>query len=150
MSFVYQYPMASHTADMVIFRHRKDDYITDVLLIRRGGEPFKGCLALPGGFMNMDETLEETAIREVREEVGINVDSMDVLYLGTFDAVNRDPRGRTISTAFSVTVPHDTEAVAGDDAAEVGWYDVEEVLKLNNLAFDHNEILNDAYLMGSI
>lgn len=125
------YDRPSVTADLVIFRmrttdgenFRKDPENTlSLLLIRRGEHPFLGQWALPGGFLRMDETVEECALREAREETGITPTAM--LYLGVFSAVDRDPRGRIISNAFTCILNGDAVPKAGTDAAEARWFDV--------------------------
>lgn len=121
----------SVAADLVIFRmrttegesFRKDPESTlSLLLIRRGEHPFLGQWALPGGFLRMDETVEECALREAREETGITPTAM--LYLGVFSTVDRDPRGRIISNAFTCILNSDAVPKAGSDAAEARWFDV--------------------------
>lgn len=144
MSYEYNYPMASHTADMIVFRFNNVGE-QEVLLIERGGEPFKGCLALPGGFANPHEKLKRTAIREAYEEVHLFIDENDVEFVGYYDDPNRDPRGWTITTAFSTFVDEDAKIEAGDDAAAANWYNVKDVLENKTLAFDHKQILSDAY-----
>jgi 8-oxo-dGTP diphosphatase len=107
------------------------------LLIRRKHEPFAGAWALPGGFIDMDETLQASAARELREETGLVVADLEQLH--TFGDPGRDPRGRTVSVAYLARV--DAEAVsprADDDASEVGWHDLDQ---LPELAFDHDRIL---------
>ena len=130
--YTYEYPRPMLTADCVVVRGG------DVLLIRRGNEPFKGCWALPGGFMEMDETLERCAMRELCEETGIGVAEEALRLVGVFSAPGRDPRGRTVTAAYAVRVPDGTEAHAGDDAAETRWWPLNE---LPPLAFDHAEII---------
>ena len=88
MAYTYEYPRPSVTADCVVIT--KED-TPQVLLIQRGFEPFKGCWAIPGGFMNMDETTEQCAIRELEEETGLKIS--DVRQIGAFSKVDRDPRG---------------------------------------------------------
>ena len=121
----------SVAADLAIFRMRAtggDNFRKDpesklsLLLIRRGEHPFLGRWALPGGFLRMDETVEACALREAREETGITPTAM--LYLGVFSAVDRDPRGRIISNAFTCILNRDAVPKAGTDAAEARWFDV--------------------------
>jgi 8-oxo-dGTP diphosphatase len=135
MPFTYEFPRPCVTVDAVIFS--KQDTGLKVLLIRRGNEPFKEMWALPGGFVEMDETLEEAIIREVQEESGLS--GIRFKQLHTFSAVNRDPRHRTISTAFTGFVKKDrVTPEAGDDASEAAWFAADN---LPPLAFDHNLVI---------
>lgn len=131
--YCYQYPHPAVTADCVIFGY--DDGQLRVLLIERGAEPYKGCWALPGGFMNIDESAEQCARRELEEETGLT--GIEVVQFHTASAVERDPRERVITVAHYALVPM-SEAVAGDDARNVGWFGLDE---MPTLAFDHAEIL---------
>ena len=135
-SYTYEYPRPMLTADCVVVRHR-----AEVLLVRRGNEPYKGCWALPGGFMEMDETIEHCAVRELQEETGIVVSEDMIRLIGVYSAPGRDPRGRTVTAAYSIDVADSMVATAGDDATEVRWWPLEE---LPPLAFDHNEIITAA------
>jgi len=125
--FKYKYPRPALTVDIVVFGVALSDPepSLDVLLIKRRDDPFKGCLALPGGFVKPDEdkTLQEAAFRELKEETGMVPTYLEQLY--TFGDVDRDPRERVVSVAYMALVPSRAHViVAGDDAAEVGWYDV--------------------------
>lgn len=111
-----------------------------VLLIERGNEPYKGCWALPGGFLDMEETLEECAIRELEEETGLKVSIESIRQVGTYSRVNRDPRGRTISTAFIAVVDSPLPVKGQDDAARAEWFAIDS---LPPLAFDHANIIRD-------
>ena len=134
--YSYQYPRAALTVDAIVFTKKNNE--TFVLLIQRGQEPFKGKWALPGGFVNMDETLEEACKRELSEETGLKADAMK--QFKAYDAIHRDPRHRTISVVFSTEI-NDTENVkGGDDAAQAGWF---PVTALPPLAFDHALILEE-------
>lgn len=135
-TYIYDYERPMLTADCAVVNPRGE-----LLLVRRGGEPFKGCWALPGGFMEMDETIEHCAVRELEEETGIRVTEGDLRLIGVYSAPGRDPRGRTVTAAYAVTVD-DCTATASDDAAEVRWWSLNE---LPPMAFDHNEIVKDAY-----
>lgn len=134
--YAYQYPRPSVTADAVLFAERAGEVL--VLLIRRGNEPYKGCWAFPGGFLNMDETVARCAERELEEETGIKLTGMQLV--GIYSDVERDPRGRVITAAYSAmtTMP---EATAADDAAAAQWWPLNA---LPQLAFDHETILRDA------
>lgn len=136
MSYTYKYPHPAVTADCVVFGLVGQEL--QVLLIERGNDPYKGCWAFPGGFMNMDETAEECARRELKEETLLEVHELK--QLGAYTAVHRDPRERVISVVF-YTLVHPTEVKGGDDARQAQWFPVKEVPKL---AFDHDLILHDA------
>lgn len=134
--YTYAYPRPMLTADCVVV-----DSCRKVLLVRRGNDPYRGCWALPGGFMEMDETIESCAARELKEETGLEV-AADVLRLvGVYSAPGRDPRGRTVTAAYAVHLPDGQQPAAGDDAAEVRWWPLEA---LPPLAFDHAQIIADA------
>ena len=136
MSYTYKYPRPAVTADCVVITKEAEP---KVLLIQRGGEPFKGCWAFPGGFMNMDETTEQCAIRELEEETGLQVSN--VILIGAYSKVDRDPRGRTISVAYLAIVDNSLEVTGQDDAAKAEWWPLSA---LPQLAFDHEEIMQDA------
>src|SRR5262245_30331014 len=136
MSKLNDYPRPSVTVDLVIFTIAEDDL--KVLLIRRGQEPFKGRWALPGGFVEIDESLERAAARELKEEVGVTNVYLEQLY--TFGEPKRDPRGRVISVSYFALVDAERQRiVAASDAAEAQWHSVFDAPKL---AFDHAKILD--------
>ena len=137
MSFTYKYPRPCVTTDNLIFR--KIDGNWHLLLIERGNEPFKGCWALPGGFLEMEEDLDTCAARELQEETGMTGIELHQLY--AFGAPNRDPRHRTISVAYWGVDNSERQAVGSDDAAEARWFALD---KLPGLAFDHEQILQKA------
>ncbi|HKC86525.1 MAG TPA: NUDIX domain-containing protein [Blastocatellia bacterium] len=138
MSKLNDYPRPSVTVDLVIFTIAEDDL--KVLLIRRGQEPFKGRWALPGGFVEIDESLERAAARELKEEVGVTNVYLEQLY--TFGEPRRDPRGRVISVSYFALVDAERQRiVAASDAAEAQWRSVFDAPKL---AFDHARILDTA------
>ncbi|MFF3312640.1 NUDIX domain-containing protein [Streptomyces sp. NPDC002952] len=124
-----------YTADVVCIRGGA------VLLIERGWPPHKGRLALPGGHVDPGETSRAAAARELLEETGVHVDADDLTLIGIYDAPDRDPRGRYVTAAYLVTVPDNTTAHAGDDAAAVRWVPLTDT---GSLAFDHSEIVATA------
>ena len=139
MSYTYKYPHAAITADCVIYGF--DGERLKILLVERGQEPFKGMWALPGGFMRMDETIEETARRELYEETGLKDVFMSQFKM--FSKVDRDPRERVVTVAFTALVrPSEYKLVAGDDASDAIWFDEQF---LPPLAFDHAEIIKEAH-----
>lgn len=113
-----------------------------LLLIQRANDPFAGRWALPGGFVDEGETVEAAAVRELREETGLEVAEADLRLVGVFSAPGRDPRGWMISAAFAIDLPAEPAAVAGDDAAEAELF-AEDALP-RPLAFDHDEIVDRA------
>src|SRR5438132_2701972 len=138
MAFSYQYPRPALTVDCVVLGF--DEGELKVLLIQRGLEPFKGKWALPGGFVHLDETLDEAARRELKEEAGLKNVFLEQLY--TFGAVERDPRERIVSVAYYALVKLAAHATkAATDAADARWFPISKVPKL---AFDHADILATA------
>ena len=138
MPHTYQYPRAALTVDCVVFGF--DEGELKVLLIQRALEPFKGRWALPGGFVRVDETLDEAARRELDEEAGLKNVFLEQLY--TIGTVNRDPRERVVSVAYYALVKlSDHRAKAATDAANAEWFPISKVPKL---AFDHADILATA------
>ena len=132
--YEYKYPRPAVTADIIIFDKNKEK----ILLIERGGEPFKGMWAIPGGFMDMNETIEQTAYRELEEET--NLTGIELNQLHTFTAIDRDPRHRTVTTVFYGFLDDNLQtATAGDDAVKAQWFDI---YNLPNLAFDHREVID--------
>ena len=137
--YCYKYPRPAVTTDNVIFGF--DEGELKVLLIERKGEPFAGCWALPGGFMNMDEDADTCARRELEEETGLKDIFAEQLY--AFTDVDRDPRYRVVSIAYYALVRLTDHALrAGDDAAKAQWFTVSQ---LPPLAFDHCRILQMAW-----
>ncbi|HSL93301.1 MAG TPA: NUDIX domain-containing protein [Bacillota bacterium] len=134
-----QYQRPSVTVDVVIFS--LIDETLKVLLIRRKQWPFQGMWAIPGGFVRMDESLEDAAARELAEETGVKNVFMEQLY--TFGKPDRDPRTRVITVAYFAIVPADAieHPEAGTDAQETSWHAMDQ---LPELAFDHREILEYA------
>lgn len=136
--YSYKYPRPALTVDAIIYAKEKESIF--VLLIQRGNEPFKNKWALPGGFVNMDELLETACRRELQEETGLKVDKMD--QFKAYDAIDRDPRHRTISVVFSAEISEKQEVKGGDDAAHAKWFSFGE---LPELAFDHQQILEEFF-----
>jgi len=141
MSYTYKYPRPAVTADCVVIAQAT----REVLLIQRGIEPFKGCWAFPGGFMNMDETTEQCAVRELEEETGLRLSSLR--QVGTYSKVDRDPRGRTITVAYLALIDAPASVTGQDDAAQAQWFPLSA---LPPLAFDHAEIMQDAISQGGL
>lgn len=132
----YRYPHPAVTTDCVIFGF--DGERLQVLLIERGIEPFKGRWAFPGGFIKMDETAEEGALRELKEETGM--ENAFIQQFHTFSNPLRDPRERVITIAFYALV-RIQEVKGGDDAASARWFPLDEIPAL---AFDHDHMLRMA------
>ena len=136
MPYTYKYPRPAVTADCIVITKETEP---KVLLIQRGNEPYKGCWAFPGGFMDMDETAEQCAIRELEEETGLVVSH--VQQIGAYSKVDRDPRGRTITVAYLALIDSPVPIKGQDDAASAQWFPLST---LPPLAFDHAEIMRDA------
>ena len=136
LKYCYQYPHPAVTADCVIFSYDGNDI--KVLLIQRGNDPYKGKWAFPGGFMNIDETAEQCAIRELKEETGLKDVVLEQFF--TFTNINRDPRERVISIAF-MGIAKSSEIKGNDDAIDARWFSLN---KIPDLAFDHDLILKKA------
>jgi 8-oxo-dGTP diphosphatase len=138
LKYCYEYPRAALTADCVVFGLSDEEL--KVLLIQRASDPFAGSWALPGGFVEMDESLETAALRELQEETGVELVYVEQLY--TFGDCGRDPRGRVVSVAYFALVRESAHAArADDDAKQVKWFPIK---KLPSLAFDHDKILECA------
>ncbi len=148
-----QYPKPSLTADILVFR--REDQELFVLLVRRGKHPFLDCWALPGGFAKPDESLPETAARELAEETGVT--GLPLRLTGIYSEPGRDPRGWVVSAAYGVVISDSPAALAGDDAADCGWFRIVghapdfrlcsasgDTLDAGALAFDHGRMLSDA------
>lgn len=134
--FCYEYPRPAVTVDIVVF----SGDIPDVLLIRRKHAPFEKHWALPGGFIEMEESLKASARRELEEETGVT--DVRLTEVGTFGDPSRDPRGRVITVAYTAIVEKSLLNIeAGSDASEAAWFPTTD---LPVLAFDHGEIIRKA------
>ena len=132
--YCYAYPRPALTVDLVLFCAQ--DTETYILLIKRKHPPFPGLCALPGGFVDEGETLLHAALRELKEET--NLEDITIQQSGAFAAPGRDPRGWTVSVAFTGLLNELIKLQAGDDAAEATWHPIS---KLPCLAFDHLQII---------
>lgn len=133
--FCYDYPRPAVTVDIVVISGETPD----VLLIQRKHPPFEGYWALPGGFIEMEESAETSALRELEEETGVS--NVSLTEVGVFSNPNRDPRGRVITIAYAAVVEKPLNIEAGSDASEVSWFPSTE---LPRLAFDHSQIIRKA------
>jgi len=133
--YVYDWPRPMVSVDAAVFALSGKK--AKLLLIKRGNEPFKGQWALPGGYVSIDEELEDAIVRELQEETGVV--GVQLEQMRAFGKCGRDPRGRQITIVFiGIADKKQTKAKAGDDAAKAKWFDIEKLPK--NLAFDHNEV----------
>jgi len=140
-----EYAPISFTVDMVVLTIRNGRL--SILLVKRAGHPFKDFWALPGGFVEADESADEAAIRELVEETNISIDEVFVEQLKTYSNPNRDPRMRVISTAYLAFIPNLPTPQGGDDASEAHFFAVEDLFSSDegiSLAFDHATIIHDA------
>ena len=140
MAYTYEYPRPALTVDCVVFGLDEEDL--KVLLVQRDLPPFKDRWALPGGFVRMEESVDDAARRELREETGISLDDVYLEQLYTFGTPNRDPRGRVVSVAYYALVNlADHRVQAATDASDAAWFAATD---LPRLAFDHDRILDAA------
>jgi 8-oxo-dGTP diphosphatase len=137
--YTYKYPRPAITVDNVVLCREKDECF--VLLIQRKNDPFKNLWALPGGFVDIDEPIEMAALRELKEETGIT--GIKISFLNYFDEPGRDPRGRTISMAFTRIIESRKKLQAASDAKKAEWFNLDN---LPELAFDHKKIIDFAKL----
>jgi 8-oxo-dGTP diphosphatase len=134
LKYCYKYPRLAITVDAIIVA---ESFSQDmILLIQRKFKPFEGVWALPGGFVGMDETLQDACQRELREETGISDVALHQFH--TFDAIDRDPRQRTVTTVFYGRIRETLEVTGGDDARKADWF---PIISLPEMAFDHAEII---------
>ncbi len=136
MSYTYEYPRPALTVDTVVIKPSVSNKM--VLLIQRKFPPFEGFWALPGGFVNMDEDLDEAARRELQEETGIQI--TDMKQFKAYGHPQRDPRHRTVTIVYLAVVEELLLLQAGDDAATAAWFDMND---LPMMAFDHLQILTE-------
>ena len=136
----YEYPRPAVTVDTAVFRG--PSHARQLLLVRRGADPYAGMWALPGGFLEPDEPLERCARRELEEETGL-APAGEFLHVGAYGDPGRDPRGWTVTVVFAVALGHGEAAdvAGGDDAAEAAWH---PMAGLPSLAFDHDVLARDA------
>jgi len=133
--YIYEWPRPMVTVDAAVFRYSAGK--PELLLIKRKNEPYKGKWAFPGGFVDMDEELEDAVVRELAEETGLTDVPLEQMH--AFGTIGRDPRGRQITIVFmGITDEQQTGVKAGDDAAEAKWFDIENLP--DNLAFDHDNV----------
>lgn len=136
------YYIPSIATDSIVTRFSEQDPSKlEILLITRGGNPFKGCLALPGGFVDYNEDPKIGALRELKEETNLEGEIKSLV--GVFGEPDRDPRRHVISIAYHIHVNNETTLKAGDDAKDAKFYDLTEILARGEsaLAFDHHKII---------
>lgn len=133
----YDYPRPSVTVDIVLFHPSSEGL--ELLLIKRRHEPFADHWALPGGFVDENETLEGAATRELIEETGLS--RARFTQVGAFGDPGRDPRGHTVSIAFTALLKNKPKVTGSDDAKEAAWHSLK---RLPRLAFDHKKIIRAA------
>jgi 8-oxo-dGTP diphosphatase len=140
--YIYDYPRPMVTTDCVLLRVHEARL--EILLVRRAQDPFAGAWALPGGFVEMKESLRDAALRELKEETGLGPPAA-LLQFGAYGNPKRDPRGRVIGVAFlGILSGKGRKPKAGSDAKKAAWHPVEKLP--NRLAFDHADIIGDALL----
>lgn len=130
MSYTYLYEHPAVCVDIILFCQNK------ILLIERKNSPFANCWALPGGFIEMNETLEQSALRELLEETGIKLNELS--QFATYGDPGRDPRERTVSVVYFKILNNEVTPLAGDDAKNAKWF---SIMNLPSLAFDHKKII---------
>ena len=138
--YIYEWPRPMVTVDAVVFTTLASK--PSLLLIKRKKEPYKDKWAIPGGFIEMDEELEDAVVRELKEETGLSGVHLEQMH--TFGTIGRDPRGRMITVVYMGVVVDEQNAKikAGDDAAQAKWFDIDNLP--DNMAFDHNHVVKFA------
>ncbi len=136
--YEYEYPRPAVAVDLIVTQKKGDQ--SQLLLIQRKHEPHAGAWALPGGFLDENETLEQAAARELLEET--TVTAISLTQFRAYSEIERDPRTRVISVVFAATINPSDEPEGGDDAALAQWFDLD---KLPKLAFDHDRVLADFF-----
>lgn len=142
--YTYEYERPAISCDCILIYKEVSEY--QVLLIQRRNEPYKDYWAFPGGFLEMDETLEQCAKRELQEETGIIMSKISFVCMA--DKIDRDPRGRVISGIFTAMIDKNSlHAKANDDAKAIKWFNISD---LPYLAFDHNDLLSKVFQFWNI
>jgi 8-oxo-dGTP diphosphatase len=137
--YVYDWPRPMVTVDAAVFAVTEAGI--KLLLINRKHEPYKGQWAIPGGFVGIDEELDDAVARELNEETGLTAVPLEQMH--TFGKVGRDPRGRQITVCYMGIITDGTDRIkAGDDAQKAQWFDINALPP--NMAFDHDEVANFA------
>lgn len=139
--YTSDYPILNVTVDIVVLTVRDGELCA--LAIRRGEPPYRGRWALPGGFVGIDEDLEQAARRELAEETSVDAGSVRLEQLATYGAPGRDPRHRTVSVAWLAVLPRPATPAAGSDASHAAWRSADWLVGRGRLAFDHRTILRD-------
>ena len=133
--YIYEWPRPMVAVDTAVFSFFSGK--AKLLLVNRRNEPFKGKWCLPGGFLDIDEEMEDGAARELAEETGLTGIGLEQVH--SFGKCGRDPRGRVITVTYMGIVPEGKSKVkAGDDAAKARWFDIDKLP--TELAFDHNDV----------
>ncbi len=135
MAYTYDYPRPMLTVDIVIVAGKLSP---EILFIKRRNNPFAGCWALPGGFVEMDENLEQAALRELAEETGLVLPALQ--QFRAYGEPGRDPRGRNVAVVHFALLPQPIKVSSGDDAEAARWFPLSA---LPELAFDHAQIIRD-------
>ena len=145
MPYIYDYPRPCVSCDTVVFDLSQDTG-PEVLLVKRRNEPFKDMWAIPGGFLDIEEELEDSAVRELYEETGVNLYPQDLHQCLAVGRAMRDPRARIISVVYTAAINRTEHPIcAGDDAKEVAWFNMGE---LPTLAADHLSIIR--HILGEV
>lgn len=137
--------MTELTADFVLFGYEDQDEVPSVLLVQRKYDPFAGYWAIPGGFVEENEDPRHTAVRELREETGIQLSNLQTFLIDVFGAPDRDPRGHVVSIVYAYAMEGRPEPRADDDAMWARWFPFVQAIDELQLAFDHKSILGLAH-----